>query len=163
MTADVEALRERLNEACQRDPKKFPQCAFIGDDFVLSQVTLFFWFRDSSELLDSIAECEPAVYLDPAEPEYHEVSARLAKIRDSARPADTLSVDLMSQLQDVLRGHACIRWWGSLEDLISGDGEFEREVREDFHEGSDEREPDGRVIEPEMVDDFVEFLRTYGL
>ena len=162
--AEAEALRERLNEACQRDPKEFPFGAFTGDDYPLSQVALFHWFRDSTELLDAIAECEPAVYLDPAQTEYHEVSRRLTEIRDSARPDDQLGAELMSQFQAVLKDMcACLSWWGSLSDLISGDGEFERRVREDFHEGFDEQEADSRSIEPERVDDFIDFLREYGI
>ena len=160
---DAEVLKARLEEANERNPRTFPMGAFIGDDFVLSAVAMFFWFRDSTELLDSIVECEPALYIDPAEPEYEEVSARLAAIRDSVRPGDLLSTDLMSRLESALKGYASIRWWGSLEDLLSGEGEFEQEVRESLREGFEDDDPGHGVIGPEMVDDFVEFIRTYGV
>jgi hypothetical protein len=52
---------------------------------------------------------------------------------------------------------------GRFDDLLSSPGEFEAGQRRDFRgEDEDDEEGDGdRPIEPDEVEDFVEFLMTY--
>ena len=61
-------------------------------------------------------------------------------------------------LNEFMRNMWQIDWVGQFQDLCSGDGEFPAKIRESFTEDG---EPIDAIPE-DMIDDFREFLRSYG-
>jgi len=161
---EADGLRARLDEAGQRNPRDFPFGAFIGDTYPLSTVFVFVWFESATGLLDTLAECEPILHLEFGTEEYETMLSTLGAIRESARPHDRLTEDLRVEFGAALsKMEAGLRWWGALDELVSGDGEFPRELREAFREYlEDEANPD-RAISPNDIDEFVEFIVEYGI
>jgi len=162
--AEAEALRERLNEAGQRDPREFPVGAFVGDTYPIATVFVFVWFGSSTDLLDTLAECEPVLHLDPGTEEYKDILARLTAVRESQRPHDELTETLRGEFDAVLSDmEAGLRWWGTFDDLVAGEGEFERELRAAFRDDPEDDELAGRAISPDEADEFVGFVAEYGI
>jgi hypothetical protein len=106
---------------------------------------LFFSFADGSSEVDMLL---------------HEINAVVTMLESGERSL----LSAIGPLNELLKGHSQLRWIGRFQDLVEGDGEFEREVRswsrgetDDGAEGSD------TPIEPHELDDFIKSLLDWGL
>lgn len=102
------------------------------------------------------------------EPQLYEEEPEL-RLRLSAVVGDctatTLSETLREKVNTAARGAFAIDWWGTFEELRGAGSEWARDLREKFREMSSEDSsgrPSADVIQDAELDDFVEFVQSYG-
>jgi hypothetical protein len=125
---------------------------------------MFYWASSAHELITIVKHLEPLV----AELEEDE-AARFRKAIDSLlnglKESDQLLDDNREQLNSLLQGSE-VRWWGTFDELVGGDTEFARGLRDLFWSGEDDEGVDDgdleRPIPSEQLADFAEFLAGYG-
>ena len=111
----------------------------------------FKWFDSLSEMIDHILNVELPLLscdremLDELRPLLEQLLGRVT--------AEGLTEELRESLNQQNSGFA-LYWWGALDDLLSGETQFSREILDGFTR-SQSSEATGRTL---MVD-FVEFLR----
>lgn len=165
---------EVLQEASDRDPRQYPYGYFVSD-----VVGIFTWFRTTDELFDTFVDAEPTVYGSDAEPGGNKLAEGLEAVRRRVKRPVVLGEKLRGEINDVLGDSADLEWWGKLDDLLNGPGEFESDLRAWFREsqgaveGEDEEEDEeeeaeesdgdpSRPIESYEVEEFLDYLRDYG-
>jgi hypothetical protein len=163
---------EVLQEASDRDPRQYPYGYFVSD-----VVGIFTWFRTTDELFDTFVDAEPTVYGSDSEPGGNKLAEGLEAVRRRVKRPVVLGGKLRGEINDVLGDSADLEWWGQLEDLLKGSGEFETDLRAWFREsqgvveGETEEEEEGdedsdgdpsRPIESYEVEEFLDYLRDYG-
>ncbi|GEM_PF-506631 len=120
------------------------------------------WFSDANVMVSSIAAEVPLWNIDPADEDQTARAQHIAQLGGrmvaggGASAADNLAFTIPA-LAHLLTGHATIPWAGPLDDLLTGAGEFPRQVRGEYR-GGDGTAPFGEG-EREA---FVEFLKTRG-
>jgi hypothetical protein len=159
-----------LQDASDRDPREFPLGCFVSD-----VVGTFTWFKSADALLDTFVEAEPAVYSGGSEPTLDKLTEGLEAIRRRVKRPVVLTEKLRQEINAVLGDSADLEWWGKFEDLLTGSGEFESDLRGWFRESQgdavdededeDEVEEGGdpaRPIESFEVEEFIDYLKDYG-
>jgi hypothetical protein len=157
-----------LQEASDRDPRRYPYGFFVSD-----VVGIFTWFSSPDELFDTFVEAEPTVYASGSEPGLDKLTEELQAIRKRVKRPVALTEKLRREVNEVLGDNADLEWWGNFDDLRKGTGEFETDLRTWFREArgdvadeedfEEEVEADtSRPIEPYEVDEFIDYLKHYG-
>lgn len=141
----------------RRDPRDYPWGMFTSDDFVLANVGMFMWFADRSEMAAYIREAEPTIY--------DVTGAELDELMQAIEPSLSrlIAGEALESVRESLNGaqeHWNTQWWGTFEDLCTGQGEFESEVRIAFRELDGDGSPD--PIEAGEQARLIEFLADYG-
>ena len=153
---DSGELSEVANEAVERDPREYPLGYFTDSSSSLYSAGGFVWFQSLDELTQHIIEVEPRIYgLEPGEG-LEEFQARVRPLLAAVQEAG-LTEELRVALDKECAKHFCIFWWGTFTELCAGRGDFAREVLDTYLDG----EP-GKVLPPDEVGSFVDFLYTYG-
>jgi hypothetical protein len=144
-------------EAQERDPRKFSYGYNSGGSFVLDSVNMFFWFDSVEHLVRHLTEIEPRVFdLEPG--------VGLEEYQAAVKPAldrvkkEAFSADLLEQLNEAIKEHSVVNWWGTFDQLLKGESEFTRNIIDRFL--PEERE--GGSVQAEEMDDFIEYLKTCG-
>jgi len=130
-------------------------------NFVLANdFTFFFWFETREALLDYV---EQTMVLQGSEGATEEdlravcnaAAAVARKARESGAPiAAGTTFDILGRTQTV-------EWMGRFVDLLNGANALEIALRREFRDGDDEASD--IAIEADERDDFVDFLRSYGM
>ena len=163
-----ESRQAILTRAAARDPRESRWGYFGEDDSLVAAAGTFAWFETREDLLEALVEAEPAVNLAPDDPEFEEIRAGLASVREKALAKKGLPAALREEANEILRGEVQIGWWGTFDALLKGKGAFESELRTWFRElvGDEDEGEDGRdlaaPIAKREVEDFVEFVAEYG-
>lgn len=165
---DLESADSRarvIERAASRDPREHPWGYFGQDVDEEDAVGLFTWFATREDLLEALVECEPAVHWELDEEEFDQARTELEMVRLDLLTRPDLPDEARERCSDALAGEAEIAWWGRFEDLVHGDGAFERGLRASFREamgeeGDDERRE--RPVAPEEIAAFVEALGEIG-
>jgi hypothetical protein len=147
-------IDRRAEEASERDPRTSPWGYHVGSTFVLDSASLFFWFGSQEELLDHLFSVEPLNWGYEMGEELEAYQRGVAPLIARAR-TEGLTADVCESLNTVTKESFAIAWWGTLDDLLSGSGEFERQIRKGFIDG--ERD-DTRIGKDEM-NEFVDYLK----
>ena len=74
-----------------------------------------------------------------------------------------LDETLRNKINEKLENIWEIEWWGHLDDLVSGDGDFAKGIRESFREGQDKES--SLTIEPITANErkaFLNYLASWG-
>jgi hypothetical protein len=116
----------------------------------------FLWFESQSALLDFLANQYVNFNCPPAE----ELTAAVHKaVKAAVEEMGSSDVKGMSsELNRLLKGIVQMTWAGTFDELLSGAGNFDRKLRSRFRD-EESQEP----ISPDEVEDFLEFLSTYGI
>lgn len=150
-----------------RDPRKFPFGYFAYSDAAPpfgGGIGGFLWASSERDAVRMLVEQDLPSHVPfrDADPnELAEVRKILAPVFNGDRSLMQVRKPLNKELENVVQ----IEWAGTFEDLTHGDDEFARKVRADFQSLSDDESPatgGANPISPEELDDFVEFLTTYG-
>lgn len=168
------ATTEELVKSAEATTLKDPRIAPLGIRWIgsegISGFMSFSWFEDMEAVKEFLTVLGPAVFELEA--------ARQSKFLDVASPLmDTLvgegfGEELRNSLNALPDNPLCIDWWGTFEDLCLGKGALAEELRaefysftEDFDDEEDEN-PDAHGVEPiaaSQIEEFIDFLRTYGI
>jgi len=128
-----------------------------GSSFSLDTSRVFCWFQDLAGLTTQLREIEPRVYDIEASGALNIYQAKLDPVLATIR-SDGLTEEARVELNNVVKDEFVIDWWGTFDDLATGDSEFAKNARIDFR-GQDVDEDD--PLKDEELDPFVEFLTTY--
>ena len=151
---------QALNDATQSDPRMAPYGYFARSDFNLASIGMLFWFDSPGAIFRSIRDLQPHVYKDAA----GDLSRRLETVlgcTDELR----LTGALLGKVNEAARGSFELPWWGSFDQLCSGDSKWLQECRAEFREDSlddIDGDADAGPIRESEVDAFVQFLKGYG-
>ncbi len=112
----------------------------------------FSWFDSKEELFDFLKKFPLLAHsLENSDTE------RIAKASDllSRTTADTLDLSVIKELNIINSGVEQIQWFGQLNELLSGEGEFPEGMRT-FFSGSSTQ------LSKTKIPEFAEFLRGWG-
>lgn len=149
--------QQLAGEAIDRDPRENRFGYFSGGSFVLDSVRVFAWFPSLSSMQHNILEVEPRNYGVEDVSEIQAYQVRLAPILDRLG-SEGLTPQLLEAVRAVIGDLYSIEWWGTFDDIASGKDEFAREVLDGF---LDDDAP--QSVREEDMNDFVEYLETYGI
>ena len=156
---DYKTALDLSHEAQALDPREAVCGYYGGGSFVLDSVGAFLWFKTKLAMLESIGEVEPAIY-EVAEEDRLLYNDRVIKLLEGVG-LEQLNGDLLNQINEAAKKFLLIGWWGNFEDLTTGESEYAKQVRMDFHEQTKDLEDDSHIMETEM-DDFISFIKEYG-
>ena len=120
----------------------------------------FYWFDDKSGMFDFLKRC--ALFINPprSDLDIPQLASSVRSTIEEGEGSDLESVRI--QLNTLLRGCSQFTWMGSFEELKSGDHPEAVAVRNNFHSDRDRLE-DGSAITDNELNEFTEFLSSYGL
>jgi hypothetical protein len=145
------------DDAMSRDPRKASYGLFSGGSFVLDSCRVFMWFETIQELTYFIKNAEPLIFdLDAEDRKKYEdgITPFLEKVNK-----DGLTSELKNQINDIPSGFMTIEWWGSFSELVGRNTEFSRDIVDQFFERLEE---ESKTLTDEHIDDFIEFIKSYG-
>ncbi|NLS90879.1 MAG: hypothetical protein GXX96_01660 [Planctomycetaceae bacterium] len=121
----------------------------------------FCWFDRKEQLLEYVKT--HLVFLNPG-PATMDPAKVAASVQETIERIETGMLDMRADQAQVnlqLQSFSQIEWWGKFSELLDGDTEFARRVRQWFR-GSDDSEAPAPIV-PEEEDRFAEELRSYGV
>lgn len=146
---------EEVIKAHENDPRRAPFGCFLGSSGGWDG-RLMFWHESIRSLKHALLELHPIAY----EVEGDELDAYqngLKEIFDNAK-SDEITEEMLIAMNENSKTWLAISWHGKFDELTHGDTEFAKEVREFY------REPDDySPIENNEIEDFIEFLKTFGV
>ncbi len=145
------------DDAMNRDPRKANYGLFSGGSFVLDSSRVFMWFETIQELTYFVKNAEPLIFdLDSEDIKKYEdeISPILEKVHK-----DGLTSELQNQINDVSSDFMIIEWWGNFSELINHKTEFSKDLIEQFF---DNLEEEHKNLTDEYMEDFINFIQSYG-
>ena len=115
----------------------------------------FHWFPTKTELVAFIRTY--LAWWNPA-PSSMEPSVIATEVQAIVDAESTDLEKMVASLNEFMRNMWQIDWVGQFRDLCGGNGEFPARIRESFSEDGDPID----AIPEDMIDNFKEFLRSYG-
>ncbi len=146
--------KDWVDDAMDRDPRTASIGIFTGGSFVLDSVRVFCWFESLDALADYLARYMPTVYDFDEEytAEYLErVKPLLAQI-----PRQGLTDELLASLNQAVEDDYVIDWWGSFDELVKNETEFAYCITNGFQDEGEQ----GRPVQDEDMEDFIDYLKT---
>lgn len=117
----------------------------------------FLWFASQSALLDFLANHFVIFNFPPAEEQ--EAISLQTEAKKAVEQIGANEIDaLVSPLNSALKGIVQITWMGRFIELVEGDKDFARQLRLGFRD-----EASANSIHPDELEEFVEYLQTYGI
>ena len=135
---------------------------FFGQDDGMSGAGGFVWFSTREDLLDALVEAEPAIYYEPASPEFQKARVALERLRTKILAEKGLSPVARQKVNVILKGAGIVQWWGTVDELFEGNGKFARGLREMFRPDEDDSKSDSRPIPPSERKEFIRAFSEYG-
>lgn len=123
----------------------------------------FVWFPSEDLLLDFIAAVLPFSPPGPASMDHALTAKKVKEIVEQVRSGDSDLNVSRAELNDVLKRYSQIEWFGTFEELRSGESDYSKKVLERFRYMEDEDEGPPRELSDQEVDEFIDFLREYGI
>lgn len=152
--------RGRLEAANTADPQAFPWGVRTADPWPAG-LALFFWYETETELRHALLRGDHAVDADD------ETRTRAAEALEAVLSASSsLSPDTAQAGNEAAYPAFNILWWGTFDDLCSGDHEVANDAREAFLESHDEDydfPEQAPPIPAESRVDFAAFIREWGV
>ena len=151
---DDKKLAELEKAQCS-DPRTSPYGCFCGSASGWDG-RLMFWYESIESFKYALLELHPIVY-DVEGDELDAYQNGLKEIFDNAKN-DEITEEMLIAMNENSKTWLAISWYGKFDELTHGDTEFAKEVREFY------REPDDySPIENNEIEDFIEFLKTFGV
>jgi hypothetical protein len=123
----------------------------------------FLWFPSFSELYQFLANYFVVLSPGQCDLDHEKVFNEVARIVKELAEGKINKETAIQKINKAAQHFSQIEWIGELDDLIQGDGEFPKKVREYFFES---REDEGSVKEKigkDHQEAFLEFLGEYGI
>ena len=123
----------------------------------------FLWFDSYHKLYQFLADYFVVLAPGRLDLDHEKVFQEVAGVVQKLAAGKSSAEEAIKQINDAGKHFSQIEWIGVLDDLIQGDGEFPKKVREYFFES---REDEGSVKDKIGKDDqvaFLEFLGEYGI
>ena len=144
-----------LEKAQCSDPRTSPYGCFLGSSSGWDG-QLMFWHESIESLKHALLELHPTIY--EVEGDELETYQTGLKIIFGNVKRDEITEEMRIAMNENSKSWLTISWYGRFDELTHGDTEFAREVREFY------REPDDHSsIENNEIEDFIEFLKTFGI
>jgi|AntAceMinimDraft_12_1070368.scaffolds.fasta_scaffold127387_1 hypothetical protein len=149
-----------MNEANSSSPTDKPY-GYFASGSEQSDPSVFLWFESINALIDGLMWGEPAVY------DFYDDEILLRAYHDAVAPTVEklkefgLSEEHFLRLKSSASNHINLQWMGKFEEITLGESDFSREVIYDFRD-ADELSI-SRSIGSDELDEFLEFLSTYGV
>ncbi|MFO7905716.1 MAG: hypothetical protein R6U98_23870 [Pirellulaceae bacterium] len=122
----------------------------------------FHWFETKTEMLefvyDYMAWWHPAPSSMTPEEMAEKVQILFADFDASSHDLEQLRSNLNHFMQNMWQ----IEWWGQFKDLTDGNGGFAARIRSDFREDVEGLDGGSTAIPEDKLDDFHEYLQSYG-
>ena len=163
LCTDSDEIRiKRLENANQCDPRINQFGVFASDD-----VGMFHWYASEENLRAAIARDMVVFKTDD---DRHDSEIEAFEILNRYPNEALFSEACLEELKDWFLPETNFQWMGTFSDICNNNNAFCVELREEFRETAlDEEEVDainapslGRPIEIENMQEFSEFLNTYG-
>jgi hypothetical protein len=151
---DDEKLAE-LEKAQTSDPRTSGYGCFLGSASGWDG-RLLFWHESIEAFKYALLELHPIIY-DVEGDELDTYQIGLKEIFDNAT-SDEITEEMLIAMNENSKTWLAISWYGKFDELTRGDTEFAKEVRESYRE-TDDYSP----IENNEIEDFIEFLKTFGV
>jgi hypothetical protein len=163
-TAEDKA-KKALKVACERLPTEHPWGYLHymdGPPAAGGGVGCFAWFSTRTNMLLFIAQYQ--VWLGPG-PVGVDPARKVAQVGSIISHFITDRIDLETarlQINAVLKLFSQIEWWGQFKELVSGEGEFERGLRQWYRDFKEARMVDSSPVIGEE-EEFAHAIQAYGL
>jgi hypothetical protein len=159
----VEDCQKRIEQVVARSPVNgdWGFCAY-GDapPAIGGGMQWFYWFDDKSGMFDFLKSC--ALFINPPrnDLDIQQLASSVRRTIEEEKGSDLESV--RGQLNTMLYGCSQFPWMGSFEELRSGDHPAAVAICKNFHSARDNPQ-DGSAIADNELNEFTEFLSSYGL
>lgn len=121
-----------------------------------------YWFDSIQDLLQFIANYLVALNPGPLSTDHRSVFDSVSQITNRVFKNELSKEEAIKELNLVARHFFQIRWWGSREDLLSGDSDFACETRSWWRNLTGDK--DNSPIRDSEMDAFLKYLeKDYGL
>lgn len=168
--AEIQEAIEQATHACQMASGNVPEPlhwgAWIYSDAHPAMgggVGGFVWFDSRDKMLaflyDHLAFLDPGIEARNNAFEIHDACRTV--VDDVKKEVLPLRV-AMTRLNELVRGLSVIKWWGRMEDLLTGDDAFPCEVRCRFRDLPFNARNDSPPIPKQEQQAFADFLGTIG-
>ena len=160
-----EQAKQALQEAYERLPTEHPWGYFHfmdGPPAAGGGAGCFAWFDTRDEMLLFIAQHQ--VWIAPG-PEGIDPVEKVGQVENIIDELLSDKIDLEAariEINNLLKGFSQIEWWGQFEELISGESEFAREVRNWYRDFNRAKVVDSSPVIGEE-EEFSYALQAYGL
>jgi hypothetical protein len=166
--AEIQEAIDKATHACQMASGNVPEPlhwgAWIYSDAHPAMgggVGGFVWFESRDEMLAFLHA--HLAFLDPSidgRADAFDLHNACKSVVDAAR-SDSLPLRVaITRLNHLVRGLSVIKWWGRMEDLLTGEEAFPCEMRCRFRQAPKEGIYDAPPIDEADEEDFMNFLRT---
>lgn len=123
----------------------------------------FVWFSGRAEMLDSIAQVLPYSPPGRSDLDWGEVARETSSIVEQMSANLIDNETAVSQLNSALVSFSQFEWLGTFGDLLAGDHNYAKNVREGFWSVNDEGEAESsREIDAPVLNEFKDFLSSWG-
>jgi hypothetical protein len=126
----------------------------------------FLWFESRDALLDFVVEGFVEHHAGRDHRGFETLSKVSADVVRRVRGGALSLEQALALLNEALRGVAQLRWWGPLDDLLTGEGAFPRDVRAWSREHAGREAPtsteEGPIAEGEL-EAFLDAIEEFGL
>jgi hypothetical protein len=143
-----------VDDAMERDPRSAPIGIFTGGSFVLDSARVFCWFQSLDGLTDYLTQGMSTVY-DFDEEYTAEYLERVQPLLDQIRQHG-LTGELLASLNQAVKDDYVIDWWGNFDELVKNETEFAHGITDGFQDEGEQ----GRPVQDEDMEDFIDYLKT---
>lgn len=140
--------------AHEQDPRAHPYGYLTGGSEEMASVRIFVWFRTIDDLIESLLEVEPRMYGVEPKRGLEGFQRRVRPILERVRQHGLVE-SLRAELAPETDGKFVIDWWGTYEQLRTGNGALESHLRDEFL-GEERR---GQLLPAGHDTAFIDFLR----
>ena len=165
-----EKLAEELGEIIQKNDLENYQKGKVGFfsrgdaiGAVGGGMGAFLWFPSFSELYQFLANYFVVLSPGRCDIDHEKVFNDVARIVKELGEGKVNKETAIQKINKAAQHFSQIEWIGELDDLIQGDGEFPKKVREYFFESREDAGSVKEKIGKEHQKAFLEFLSEYGL
>ena len=165
-----EKLAEELGEIIQKNDLENYQKGKVGFfsrgdaiGAVGGGMGAFLWFPSFSELYQFLANYFVVLSPGRCDIDHEKVFNDVARIVKELGEGKVNKETAIQKINKAAQHFSQIEWIGELDDLIQGDGEFPKKVRESFFESREDAGSVKEKIGKEHQKAFLEFLCEYGI
>jgi hypothetical protein len=125
-----ELIEEKNLTACK--PKGVGVFSFNdGPPAAGGGIGMFYWFKDWQEMYQFLANYLIPTSPGPANADHEVVYDKTWEIFNELVEGKIQRQQAFGQINAAAKSYSQIEWWGTLEELCEGQGEFEKRVRND--------------------------------
>jgi len=150
----IDTLPDIISNLTERSPKENQFGLFQYGDApggIGGGVGCFLWFTSDEERIEFIKKHAVILNPPPSSGDWDKVDQEVKRVCSST----PLNLD---DLNSVLKSYTQFPWIGSFNELLISEEGYPKEVKEFYFDEEDK----SLVIPGDDIDDFIEFLTTYG-